>query len=166
MLLAPSAAAEPQWNTAAVPSGCLIGDQDDTFQSVAFCGALRGDVLFMRRNAREFGLGPYLTVGTAAFDDVRLSLGASALVPIVEDFPLLVSLGPLLRNVSEPGVSGTLFWGLRSYNHYGTYNLAAGLVVGVERTFSDRGTSALSVGLHVDGFVLALPALLAIGALQ
>ena len=166
LLLASSARAEPQWNTAVVPSGCLLGDEQDTFERVAFCGAARGDVLFLRRSARDFGLGPYLSASTAAFDDVRVSLGASALLPLVEDFPLVISLGPLLRNAREPGVSGTLFWGLRSYNYYGTYNLAAGVVLGVERTFSEPESSAITIGIHVDGFILALPGLLAFGALQ
>lgn len=165
-LLARPALAAPQWNTAIVPSGCLLGTSDDIFERVAFCGSARGDVLFLRENARDFGVGPYASVGTAAFEDFRASLGVSALLPVIEDFPLVLSLGPLLRDGRELGVSGTAFWGLRSYNHYGSYNIAVGLALGAERTFGEREVSAITIGLHIDGFVLAIPPLLLFGALK
>lgn len=165
-LAARPALAAPQWNTAVVPSGCLLGTNDEIFERVAFCGSVRGDILFLRESARDFGIGPYASLGTAAFEDFRASLGVSALLPIIEDFPLVLAAGPLLRDGRELGVSGTVFWGLRSYNHYGTYNIAAGLALGAERTFGERETTALTIGLHVDGFVLAIPVLLLFGALK
>jgi hypothetical protein len=166
VLVSRPALAAPQWNTGVVPSGCLLGTGDDIFERVAFCGSARGDVLFLRENARDFGVGPYASVGTAAFEDFRASLGVSALLPVIEDFPLVLSAGPLLRDGRELGVAATAFWGLRSYNHYGTYNIAAGLVLSAERTFGERETTALTIGLHVDGFILAIPPLLLFGALK
>ncbi len=160
------AQAAPQWNAALNPAGCLLGDDSNLFDRAAFCGSLRGDVLFFRHRARDWGLGPYFSAGSAAFEDLRLSLGASALVPVVEDFPLVISLGPLLRDGRHPGVSAQLFGGVRSYNFHGSYNLAFGATLGFERDFSADARNVLSVGLHVDAFVLALPILLLSGALR
>ena len=163
---APSAHAAPQWNTGLVASGCLLGDRDALFERVAFCGQARGDVLFLRNRVGDFGVGPYLAVGTAAFDDLRISLGASALLPVVDDFPLVLSLGALGRDRGDFGLTSSVFWGLRSYNFHSRYNLAFGFFLAGERTFGSEPQSALSLGFQVDGFVLALPFLLIGGALQ
>lgn len=164
--LANSAHAAPQWNTGLVASGCLLGDRDAVFERVGFCGQARGDILFLRNRVSDFGLGPYLAVGTAAFDDLRVSLGASALVPMIDDFPLVVSLGALGRESGDMGLSSSLFWGMRSYNFHSGYNLAFGFSLAGERTFGSQPSSAFSLGFQVDGFVLALPFLLLVGALQ
>ena len=158
--------AAPQWNTGLVASGCLLGERDATFERVAFCGQARGDVLFLRQRVTDFGLGPYLAVGTAAFDDLRVSLGASALLPVIDDFPVVLSLGMLGREHGDLGVSTSAFWGLRSYNFHAGYNLAFGVSLSAERTFGAEASNALSLGLQADGFVLALPFLLIAGALQ
>lgn len=163
---APPAAADPQWNTALVPSGCLLGDRGAVFDRTAFCGAVRADVLFLRERTGDFGLGPYVSFGTAAFEDFRPSVGISALLPIIDDFPVVLSGGLVLRDLQHPGWSSSLFWGLRSYNFHGTYNLAFGVVLGMERDFSDPSRSAATIGFHVDGFLLALPGLLLLGAFR
>jgi hypothetical protein len=163
---AKSARAEPQWNAALVPAGCLLGEHASLFDRVAFCGAVRGDVLFLRNRARDFGLGPYVALGTAAFEDVRVSLGLSALIPIAEDFPVVLSLGPLLRNGRRPGLSSLVFAGVRSYNFHASYNLAFGIAVGYDRDLADPRENALSIGVQVDAFVLALPVLLLVGAVR
>jgi hypothetical protein len=161
-----SARAAPQWNTGLVASGCLLGEGDEAFERVAFCGQARGDVLFWRERVSDFGLGPYLSVGTAAFDDLRVSFGASALLPVLDDFPVVLSLGMLGREHGDLGLSTSAFWGLRSYNFHAGYNLAFGFSLSAERTFGAEASNALSLGFQADGFVLALPFLLIAGALQ
>lgn len=161
---AQDARAHPQWNTGLVASGCLLGDRDAAFERVAFCGQARSDVLFLRERTSDFGLGPYLAAGTAAFEDLRLSAGVSALVPVVEDFPVVLSFGGLARDTNSFGLSGSAFWGLRSYNFHSPYNLAFGLVLAGERTFGAQPSNALSLGFQLDGVVLALPFLLLVGA--
>lgn len=147
-------------------SGCLLGEGDAAFERGAFCGQARGDLLFFRERTFDFGLGPYLALGTAAFDDLRVSAGVSALLPAIEDFPVVLSLGPLLRDRGDFGLSSSLYWGLRSYNFHGGYNLAFGVLLAGERTFGAEPSNAISLGFQVDGMVLALPFLLLVGATQ
>lgn len=163
---ADQAQAHPQWNTGLVASGCLLGRGDAAFERAGFCGQARGDVLFLRARTSDFGLGPYLALGTAAFDDLRVSAGVSALVPVTEDFPFVLSIGALTRDADSFGVSSSLFWGLRSYNFHSGYNLAFGLSLAGERTFGTAPSNALLLGVQVDGLVLVLPFLLLIGAAQ
>jgi hypothetical protein len=160
------AQARPQWNTGLIPAGCIIGDHDAAFERVAFCGQARADVLFLRERTDAFGLGPYVALGSAAFEDLRLSAGATALIPIVEDFPLVLSLGGLARDAESFGLSASAFWGLRSYNFHSGYNLAFGFVLSGERTFGEASSNAISLGFQVDGLVLAMPFLLLVGAAQ
>jgi hypothetical protein len=120
----------------------------------------------LRSRTGDFGLGPYLSLGTAAFDDLRFSAGVSALAPIIEDFPLVVSLGALGRDGGDFGLSSSLFWGLRSYNFHGGFNLAFGVTLAGERTFGAQPSNAVSLGFQVDGLVLALPFLLLVGSAQ
>lgn len=158
--------AHPQWNTGFIASGCLLGEGESAFERVAFCGQARGDLSFFRERTADFGFGPYVALGTAAFDDLRISAGLSALAPVLEDFPLVFSLGALSRTSGDFGLSSSLFWGLRSYNFHGGYNLAFGVSLAGERTFGAEPSNAISLGVQVDGLVLALPFLLLIGAAQ
>jgi hypothetical protein len=158
--------AAPQWDTGLVASGCLLGDADAAFERVAFCGQARADLLLFRQRTSDFGLGPYLALGSAAFEDLRVSGGVTALLPVVEDFPVVLSVGALARDGGDIGLASSVFWGLRSYNFHGGYNLAFGLSLAGERTFGAQPSNALSLGFQVDGLVLALPFLLLVGAAQ
>lgn len=158
--------AEPQWNAGAVTAACLRGSNDEVFESAAFCGGFRGDILFGRSGTQDLGVGPMVGVGTAAFDDLRLTLGGSALLPVLEDFPVVVSLGGLVRDAGDLGAEASLFWGVRSYNFHSAWNFAAGLSLGAQRTFGDEPDNVLWLGLQIDGLVFALPVLLLVGALE
>lgn len=158
--------AAPQWNLGAVLSGCVLGDSGDGLQRAAFCGELRSDVLFGRGSSRDYGVGPYLSLGTAAFEDLRGTLGISALLPIIEDFPLVLSVGGLATDTGELGLDSSAFFGIRSYDHYGAYNFGAGLVLGTERSLLEGSETVWSLGVQIDGLIVATPFLLAWGALQ
>ncbi|MGC4090748.1 MAG: hypothetical protein QM756_23325 [Polyangiaceae bacterium] len=160
------AKASPQWDTNLVPAGCLLGDDGALFERVAFCGSAQVDLLLLRESTRDFGLGGYAGVGTAAFSDFRIGAGARALIPILEDFPLVASLGGVLRDGRDFGVESSLFWGARGFNFHGSYNLAGGVVITQTHLFEGPRSNSLAVGLQVDGFVLAAPFLLLLGALQ
>lgn len=167
LLIATVSHADPEWNVGVLASGCLVGNEPEViFDHAAFCGALGGDVLFLRQSTRDFGFGPYASVGTAAFSDLRLSMGARALFPVAEDFPLVTSVGGVLRDNRDPGVEASLFWGLRSFNFHGSYNMALGLVLSGTHLFEGPRANAIAVGAQIDGAVLALPLLLAFGALK
>jgi hypothetical protein len=165
-LLTVPARAAPQWNASAVASACLRGDDSAVVRSFAFCGAVQGDLLFARERARDVGLGPYLSLSTAAFDDLRVAGGGRLLLPVSEDFPFVISAGGLVTDGGAHGLDASLFFGVRSYNFHSSYNFGAGVVAGVQRTFGDDSSSVLSLGVQLDALVFALPFMLAWGALQ
>jgi len=121
----------------------------------------RGDLLFGRGSPRDYGLGPYLEVLTG-WDDISLGGGGSLLVPVHRYFPLVFSLGGYGRYCSgwEPGVSGQLFFGSRSYNYHGHYGMAVGMTLQGRVGMVEGGERALVVALQVDGEAFAIPVIM------
>ena len=159
------AIAAPQWSAGVDPAVC-VQQRDGGEDRVAFCGAAHGDLILGRQRERDLGFGPYATLGTVAFDDLRATLGASLLIPTWEDLALVLSAGGLVDDSAELGAEGAAFFGIRSYNFHGAYNFGAGLVLGAERTFGEQPSTVLSLGVRVDGLALAVPFLLLWGVLQ
>jgi hypothetical protein len=158
---APILCADPEWNVAAQSSLCGLGEDGKVWRKTAFCGAVRGDLLFGRDRNADFALGPYATLGTAKFSDARFGAGLSLLVPTLSgDFPILLSAGGLSRNGSDARLSSELFFGLRSHNFHGAYAMASGLVIGGDASVTHDRATTLYVGLQVDGLWLALPFIL------
>jgi hypothetical protein len=157
------AAAGPQWSASADPALCL---ERGTEERWAFCGDLHGDLIFGRERERDAGAGPYLKLGTVAFDDLRAAAGASVHLPTWDDLALVLSAGPLLDHRGRLGLDSSIFFGVRSYNFHGAYNFAGGLVLGAQHSFGDDEATVIGLGLRVDAFFLAAPALLTWGALQ
>lgn len=160
-----SAGAEPRWNAGLETGICWSGDSL-ALRRPGFCNALHADVLFLRESSRDVGFGPSLRVGTARFDDVRLDGGISLLLPVLESFPLVLEAGPHWRNFDQAGVFGSVFFGLRSFNHYGHYDMATGLSLLAERSFADGTPSSIWLTARVDAAWLALPFVLAANALR
>jgi hypothetical protein len=158
--------ARPQANTGLV-LGVAGRGEEALWEETVFWGGLHGDLLFGREGNGDLGIGPYLSLHTAAFDDVRPGAGASLLVPIHELVPAIVSAGAFARLGGEAaaGASGRLFLGARSFNYHGAYNLSAGVVIGVDRTFAGPDETVLTVAAQVDGLLFALPFVLAYEAL-
>ena len=148
--------AAPRWNTG-LETGVCGASSSLSFRGLGWCNALRADVLFLRGRSTDFGLGPSLRLGTARFDDARLDAGLSVLVPIFDSLPLVLEAGPHLRNFHEPGVYGSAFFGLRGFNHYGSYDVAGGLQVTAERSFVSGTPSALWITARIDGAWIAMP---------
>jgi hypothetical protein len=165
-LLSPRTAAAAPAFSAGWDTGVCGGDADIGLSNAGWCNALRGDVLFFRERSRDFGVGPALRLGTARFDDLRLDAGVTALIPLFESFPLVLEAGPHLRNFHEPGIYGSAFFGLRSFNHYGAYEAAAGIAVTAERTFVGGTPSALWITARIDGSWLLLPGIFLYNALK
>jgi hypothetical protein len=159
------AQAAPQWNAAVDPSLC-IETRRAAEDRLAFCGSAHADLILGRTRERDVGFGPYAALGTVAFEDLRGVVGASVLIPTWADLALVVSGGGLLDDSGELGFDTSVFFGVRSYNFHGTYNFAAGLVLDAQHGFGDDSPTVISLGLRVDGLALALPFLLAWGALQ
>jgi hypothetical protein len=154
---------KPRWNAGWETALCGTGDSIG-FAEVGWCNATHVDVLFLRDGNRGLGLGPSLRLGTASFDDFRLDAGLSLLLPVTESFPIVLEAGPHLRNLDEPGVFGSAFFGLRSFNYYGHYEMSAGLALIAERSFVDGTPSALWIAARIDGSWLALPFIFAYNA--
>jgi hypothetical protein len=162
LLVTHGAAADPQWNASLVTGAAGIGRGSDYWQDTDWYNALRADVLFGRSRNADLGIGPYLSIATAGFDDSRFGGGASLQLPVHPYFPIVLSGGAYARQEDgfHPGASAWLFWGSRSYNFHSSYVMAGGLLVGFERDLDDRRQNTWVIAAQVDGLVLALPFLL------
>lgn len=149
------AGAAPQWN-AGIETG-VCGTGSASFGELGWCHALRADVLFLRDRGDDFGMGPALRLGSVSFDDLRLDAGLSVLVPLFESFPLVLEAGPHLLDFTQPGAYASAFFGLRSFNHYGSYAMSAGLALTAERAFTTGTPSALWLTARLDASWVAMP---------
>jgi len=156
-LVTQEAYASPEWNAGVITSVCALGEGGVYFEDLAWCNSLHADVLFGRDRGAEFALGPYLDISTRNFSDLRWGGGASLLVPIIDDFPLVISAGPYVNGLENLGLRTALFWGLRSYNFHSNYGMAGGLVLAAENDFGSVADNALMAGVQIDGLWLALP---------
>ena len=159
--LAFDAKADPQGNVSLTIGAAGVGEDRAPDHAEFHLGA-RGDIMFGRDDAWDFGLGPYVDIGTFAFDEFRFGGGASFHLPVHESFPLVLSAGPFARIGDddfglEPGLGAALFWGSRSYNFHGGYIMAAGLSVGYQHVLGDSNESAIFVAAQIDLVVLGLP---------
>lgn len=159
------ALAKPQFN-AGLETGVCSSESSLGVSNLGWCNALHADVLFLRDRSTDFGLGPSLRLGTARFDDLRLDAGLSLLIPSFESFPIVLEAGPHLRNFGEPGVFAGAFFGFRSLNHHGRYEIASGLSVFAERSLTSGTPSALWLTARIDAAWLALPFIFAFNALR
>jgi len=162
MAYAPAALADPQVNAGLDLGVAGRGVEGEIWDDTVFWLGARGDVLFGRSGNADVGAGPYVEVGTLAFDEVDIGAGGSLLLPVIDSLPIVLSLGPYLRFADDgtgagPGVQASAFWGSRSYDTHGTYEMAGGLLVGFRRGFGDAEDTAVLVGVHIDAVILGLP---------
>jgi hypothetical protein len=163
--------ADPQANAALTVGGAGVGSEGQFWDHAEFCMGLRGDVLFGREETLDFGAGPYLEVGTYAFDELSFGGGGSVLFPVHESLPLVASVGAFGRYGDddfgvEPGISGTIFWGSRSYNFHHNYVMAAGLLVGYRYAFGESKESVFTIAAQIDLALLGLPFVALAGAIR
>lgn len=161
--------AGPQISTGVQLGVAGVSAEGSPWQYTNFYGAVHGDVLFGRDSPLDVGIGPYAMVATSGFDDFRFGAGGSVLLPIHPDLPPVLSLGAYGRS-SEPewsvGVSGRMFWGLRSYNYHSVYGLAAGLFGGVDVDVTSQNQVTIVIGAQVDNEFLILPGLIVVNWLR
>ena len=156
------AQAAPQANAGLRAGVCGASTDSIGWPSTCFYGGGQADVILGRQSSRDFGVGPYGQIATADFADLRLGGGASVHVPIDPTFPLVLSGGGVLQAADggwHPGLGVQLFLGGRSYNYHGPYVMAPGIVVGLDYGLDSRRERLLSVALHLDAQLLALPAI-------
>lgn len=162
MCLSIPAYADVQTTTAITIGAAGRGYQRKIWDQTVFHLGVRSDVLFGRTNVSSFGFGPYAEVFTHAFDELQFGVGGAALLPIIDGVPIVLSAGPYGRFARatgvEPGIAGSVFWGLRSFNHHGPYNMAGGLLAQFRYGFGASGETAIIVSAQLDVVALSLPA--------
>lgn len=169
VLWATEGGAHPQVTTALRGGVAGVGQRDEAWSYSSFYGSLYADVLFARESVRDFGIGPFASLSTVGFQDARGSLGATFLIPYPEDYPLALSAGAYAKSGAPDvglGVTGQLFWGLRSYNYHSNYEISAGLFAGLDYDVAGTEGHAVIVGVHLDNVLIALPLIIAVNWLR
>lgn len=166
--VASAAQAEPQANLAATAGVTGVGVQGAWWAETRFHLGARGDVLFGRARNLDWGYGPYGEAMTS-FDDVSVGGGGSVLAPIHPYLPIVMSGGGYERRANgawEPGVTGQLFWGSRSFNYGSWYVMAGGLSVQMRYGLGSARERSVVLAAHIDGEVLMLPFLFLVEAFR
>jgi hypothetical protein len=170
LALSSMAHAEPQASV-----GLTIGAAGEGYnhqfwkQRTAFHFGLHGDVLFGRGSTSDFGIGPYAEVFTHAFDEIQFGGGVTGLLPVLDSFPILLSVGGYGRKGSdkfslEPGIAGELFLGSRSYNFHSNYVLSGGLLTQFRYGLGPSRETSIVIAAQIDLGLLVLPVLFLITA--
>jgi hypothetical protein len=172
VLLKPAlCSAEPQATAGLTIGAAGAGKDRQIWDETLFHLGVRGDVLFGRSKASDFGFGPYLELSTHAFREVQFGGGLSLLLPVVEFLPIVVSVGAYGRKGDdafgvEPGVAAELFWGTRSYNFHANYVMTAGLIAEMRYGLGDSRETSIVVGAQLDFVAMSLPVLFLINAIR
>jgi hypothetical protein len=151
----------PDWDVGLVAGVCGVG-QTAVWQGTEFCGAVLGDVLWLRKRRENFGLGVFAAASTAGFYDFRPSAGVSMHFPLGPVLSVGARAGPLVHVMGDaalPGFTLQAELGVRAHNHSGHYSLTHALVLGWDQSFGagSRAGSALVIALRVDAFWLVAP---------
>ncbi len=180
-LAAAEAAASPPQVAVGITVGAAgVGKDKRIWDDTVFHLGARGDVMFGRDGSKGFGIGPYLEVLTHDFGELQTGAGASFLIPVSELFPIVISGGGYMRipwqdgtgalagksHGIEPGVAATLFFGTRSFNFHGSYELTAGLLGQVRFGLGESHESSFVVAAQIDLAALWIPWVFVIHALQ
>jgi hypothetical protein len=172
ILLAPSAGhAEPQATAGLTLGVAGAGLDREIWSSTVFHMGVRGDVLFGRSQNSDFGFGPYAEVLTHAFDEIQFGGGVSVLLPVIDYLPVVVSAGAYGRRGYddfglEPGITGQLFWGSRSYNFHANYVMTGGIFGHMRYGLGASEETSIVIGAQLDFLLLSLPALFIINAIR
>jgi hypothetical protein len=162
--------ADPQAGAALTVGGGVVGLEPDGRKVAVFHLGVRADLLLLRERDRDMGIGPYVEVGTEAFQSLALGGGAEWLVPVTESFPLVLSAGATARGVDgagwEPGLSAAAFFGSRGYNFHSWYGLTGGVFVLARRSLGATRDTDLIAGLELDLSLFAYPWIFLYNALR
>ncbi len=159
---AAAARADPQGNAGLTIGLAGTGARGEVWDDTVMHLGVRGDVLFARTAASDFGIGPYAELFTHGFDELQIGHGASLLVPVVDTFPLIFSAGAYGRIGDdkfgfEPGFAGTLFAGVRGHNFSSGYDLMAGLLAQVRVGLGSSEEVSIVLAAHLDAAFLGMP---------
>ena len=163
VLFVGTAMAEPQANVGVTAGMAGRGTQGDWWGHSGFHLGARGGRAVRPVRERGFRLGAVC----GGNDIVRRRLCRGGVEwPVAGTFVLAdcaLCWGVCVERTGggwEPGASGQLFWGSRSYNFHGSYVLAAGLSLQGRYGLGDSEERTIIIAAHLDGEVLSLPLVL------
>ena len=172
-LASPAARATPQITSGLTTGVALTDLRADAGPRVAYHLGGRLDVLFLRDKPTDMAIGPYVDLGTYAFDTFETGGGLAWLIPL-DATAFVLSAGPFARTSRfgwEPGASATLFWGSRGYNYHSAYAIGLGLYAqgrygfaSASNTLSPQADAVLGVQIDLEYF--ALPFIFAYNAFR
>jgi hypothetical protein len=161
------ARADPQASAGLTLGYVDTGLRTDTSGAFHFGG--RADVLFLRNRDADGAFGPYADIATASFHTLQAGGGLEWLVPVLDNFPIVLSGGAFAGKTPdeswEPGLEAGIFFGSRSYNFHSWYGLASGLFVQARYGLGDAREGDIIVGVQLDLALIALPFLFAYEAI-
>lgn len=169
--VAPSVAtADPQVNVGVTVGAVGRGRDHQFFEEPAFHAGVRGDVMLARSSTNEVGVGPYVEGMTNAFDDLSFGGGGSLLLPVIDAFPIVLSVGGYGHYDAvfqlEPGVAATFFWGPRSVNFSANYDMAFGFVGEARIGLGDSRETAFVFAAQLDAAFIFSPVVYLIDAIR
>src|SRR5262249_40369729 len=88
-----SARADVQGTAGRTIGAAGVGMDRKIWDKTVFHMGLHADVLFGRSRTTDFGLGPYVELLTHGLDEVQFGGGVSGLLPVLDPFPLVLSVG-------------------------------------------------------------------------
>ena len=153
---------QPSWDTGILVAACGVGT-DRAFQTTKFCGGGLADVIFLRKNESQPGLGAYGQISTAGFRDARFSAGLSGIVSLIDWFSLGLRTGGLVATTfshTSPGLEGYFELGHRSVSHRSHYAVSHAFFGGMQFTAAAGevpAAHAIWIGLRIDGLWLTAP---------
>lgn len=177
---APAQAAPPQVGIGFTVGAAGVAKEGRLWDETVFHLGARGDVMFGRDGSSGFGVGPYLEVLTHDFGELQTGAGASLLLPVMELFPIVLSAGGYLRIPwqegpgpladrhygVEPGVAGTIFFGTRSFNFHGPWEITVGLLGQARFGLGESRESSFVVAAQLDFAAIWVPVVFIVHGLQ
>ena len=167
MSLPDLAVARPQLTSGVTNGAALTDFRAGNGPRLAYHLGGRLELLLLRDGPTDMAIGPYIDIATAAFDTFEGGGGVAWLVP-TGPTGFVLSAGGFARTSRfgwEPGASGTIFWGSRSYNYHSTYAIGVGLFVQGRYGLGEGKQADGILGVQLDLEYVALPFVFAYEAL-
>ncbi len=166
-----SARAEPQATAGLTLGFAGEGSAQRPWYKTTFHLGVHSDVMFGRSSNADFGIGPYVEVLTHGFNEIQFGGGLSGLLPVFDALPIVLSAGGYGRKAEgpygvEPGLTGQLFFGSRSYNFHANYVMTGGLLAEVRYGLGASRETSFVVSGVADFVVLSLPVVFLVNAIR
>lgn len=153
---------EPSWDTGLLLGVCGVGEER-AWEVTKFCLGGLFDVMFLRKQENETGIGAYAALSTAGFRDVRASGGITSIFSLIDWFSLTARVGGLGVFTPEgvqPGFEGYLGIGQRSVSLRSHYALSHSFFAGLQYALPSAelpASHAIWLGFQLDGVWFTAP---------